>query len=96
MTGQPNTLRGYGGEYGSVHDVLRFKAEYHAWQIRSSAEAAHRANPNAPTRTGGEMGLFLPFAYRATNMEALANTQLNTGSFYPVDPPRVAFRRGEL
>jgi beta-galactosidase len=83
MAGEPNTLRGAGGEYGSVRDVLRFKAEYHAWQIRSTAEASHRANPNAPTRTGGEMGLFLPFAYRATNMEALANTQLNTGSFYP-------------
>ena len=83
MAGAPNTLRGAGGEYGSVRDILRFKAEYHAWQIRSTAEAAHRANPNAPTRTGGEMGLFLPFAYRATNMEALARTQLETGSFYP-------------
>ena len=83
MAAQPNTLRGAGGEYGSVVDVLRFKAEYHARQIRASAEAAHRANPNAPTRTGGEMGLFLPFAWRATSMEALANTQTDTGSFYP-------------
>jgi len=29
------------------------------------------------------MGLFLPFAWRATKMEDLAQTQLHTGSFYP-------------
>ncbi|MBS1830180.1 MAG: beta-galactosidase trimerization domain-containing protein, partial [Acidobacteria bacterium] len=29
------------------------------------------------------MGLFLPFAYRATKMELLANTQTEYGSFYP-------------
>ncbi|MDZ4801942.1 MAG: beta-galactosidase trimerization domain-containing protein [Bryobacteraceae bacterium] len=79
----PNNLRGYGGEYGRVRDVLRFKAEYHTRDIQSLANAANKTNPNAPTRTGGEMGLFLPFAWRATKMEALANTQTQTGSFYP-------------
>ena len=83
MASQPNTLRGYGGEYGRVRDVLRYKAELHSRDIRAVADAAHKANPNAPTRTGGEMGLFLPFAWRATKMEELANTQTATGSFYP-------------
>jgi beta-galactosidase len=83
MATEGDGLRGQGGEYGRVRDVLRFKADYHTRQIRAVAEAAHRANPNAPTRTGGEMGLFLPFAYRATNMESLAQTQVETGSFYP-------------
>ena len=80
---QPNSLRGQGGEYGRVRDVLRYKSDYHTRQILASAQAARRANPNAPTRTGGEMGLFLPFAYRATKMEDLAQTQTETGSFYP-------------
>ncbi|MEI6541817.1 MAG: hypothetical protein WCO86_20175, partial [Planctomycetota bacterium] len=30
---QPNTLRGYGGEYGRVRDVLRYKAQTHAADI---------------------------------------------------------------
>jgi beta-galactosidase len=83
MAGEPNSLRGQGGEYGRVRDILRYKSDYHTRQIRARVEAAHAANPNAPTRTGGEMGLFLPFAYRATKMEDLAQTQLDTGSFYP-------------
>lgn len=81
--GEPNSLRGQGREYGRVRDLLRYKSDYHSRQILLTAQAAHRANPNAPTRTGGEMGLFLPFAYRATKMEDLAQTQLDTGSFYP-------------
>ena len=80
--GEPNTLRGQGREYGRVRDVLRYKSDYHTRQILAAAQAARKANPNAPTRTGGEMGLFLPFAYRATKMEDLAQTQLETGSFY--------------
>lgn len=80
---EPNSLRGQGREYGRVRDLLRYKSDYHTRQVLAAAQAAHRANPNAPTRTGGEMGLFLPFAYRATKMEDLAQTQLETGSFYP-------------
>jgi len=80
---EPNSLRGQGREYGRVRDLLRYKSDYHTRQILAAAQAARRANPNAPTRTGGEMGLFLPFAYRATKMEDLAQTQLETGSFYP-------------
>ncbi len=83
MAGEGNNLRGQGREYGRVRDVLRYKSDYHTRQILAMAQAARRANPNAPTRTGGEMGLFLPFAYRATKMEDLAQTQLETGSLYP-------------
>ena len=32
---------------------------------------------------GGEMGLFLPFAARATDMEGIAETMAPLGSFYP-------------
>jgi beta-galactosidase len=83
MSKQPNTLRGYGGEYGRVRDVLRYKAQYHAEAIQRRSLDFHSRFPAVPTRTGGEMGLFLPFAWRATNMQMLANTQLDTGSFYP-------------
>lgn len=83
MSQQANNLRGYGGEYGRVRDVLRFKADTHAAQVAENARAAREKNPYAPTRTGGEMGLFLPFAYRATRMESLAATQREAGSFYP-------------
>jgi beta-galactosidase len=83
MAALPNTLGGYGREYSRVRDVLRYKADYHAEDLRRQFETFHEEHPLIPTRTGGEMGLFLPFAYRATKMEALAQTQLNTGSFYP-------------
>jgi beta-galactosidase len=79
----PNTLGGFGREYSRVRDILRYKADYHAEDLRQRFETFHQEYPLIPTRTGGEMGLFLPFAYRATKMEALAQTQLNTGSFYP-------------
>jgi beta-galactosidase len=80
---QENNLRGYGGEYGRVRDVLRYKADFHSREILERVKAVHEANPAAPTRTGGEMGLFLPFAWRATKMEELAETQRQYGSFYP-------------
>jgi len=83
MAGEARGLRGYGGEYGRVRDVLRFKAEGLSTRIDEAFADFHRQWPLVPTRTGGEMGLFLPFAWRATNMEQLAATQTNSGSFYP-------------
>jgi beta-galactosidase len=76
-------LRGFGREYSRVRDILIYKAESRATEIRSVLAEYHRENPLVPTRTGGEMGLFLPFAWRATNMEWLADTQRDSGSFYP-------------
>ncbi len=72
-----------GREYGRVRDVLRFKATRLARQIEERLRKFRGGNPHAPTRTGGEMGLFLPFAWRAVNMEWLADTQRELGSFYP-------------
>jgi len=83
LAAEPDTLRGYGREYGRVRDVLRFKAETHAEIIRRQSLKIREKFPHIPTRTGGEMGLFLPFAWRATKMEALADSQRETGSFYP-------------
>ncbi len=80
---EPDSLRGYGREYGRVRDVLRYKADFHTAEIRERFARFHQQHPNIPTRTGGEMGLFLPFAWRATKMEDLAETQRETGSFYP-------------
>jgi len=75
--------RQFGREYGRTRDILQYKAETHALDVLARSEASVKANPHAPTRTGGEMGLFLPFAWRATKMEDLAQTQLHNGSFYP-------------
>jgi len=72
-----------GREYGRIRDILRYKAEYRARQVKETLTKYRGGNPYAPTRTGGEMGLFLPFAWRATNMELLAETQREIGSFYP-------------
>lgn len=83
MAGQPEPPGWYGREYGRVRDVLRFKAETHAEEIRTRSLEFQRKYPHIPTRTGGEMGLFLPFAWRATKMEELAESQRETGSFYP-------------
>jgi beta-galactosidase len=83
MAGESNDLRGYGREYGRLRDVLSYKADGRTAQVRAASQRAHQSDPLAPTRTGGEMGLFLPFAWRATKMEDLAETQAETGSFYP-------------
>ncbi len=83
MSKQENNLGGYGREYSRLRDVLRYKADYHTNELKERFTVFHEEHPLIPTRTGGEMGLFLPFAYRATKMEDLAQTQLHTGSFYP-------------
>ncbi|HYP13957.1 MAG TPA: beta-galactosidase trimerization domain-containing protein, partial [Bryobacteraceae bacterium] len=80
---EENNLRGYGREYGRVRDVLRYKADFHTRDILERVRSNHATNPHAPARTGGEMGLFLPFAWRATKMEDLAETMRDYGSFYP-------------
>ena len=81
--GEPDPERPPGGGVGRVRDVLRFKAESHANSIRAASLASNRANPFGVTRAGGEQSLFLPLAWRATDMELIADTQQETGSFYP-------------
>ena len=69
-----------GREYGKVSDVLRFKADMRNEDIHKFVKGHH---PEQPVRAGGEMGLFLPFASRATDMEGIAEQMTDRGSFYP-------------
>jgi len=70
-------------EYRRVRDVLRFKADLYLRRVRSRWQAAREADPHEPVRAGGEMGLFLPFVARATDMEGIADEMAEGGSFYP-------------
>jgi beta-galactosidase len=69
-----------GREYGFVRDVLRFKADMNIEYIRNNVKSDF---PEQPVRAGGEMGLFLPFASRGTDMEGIAEVMKDRGSFYP-------------
>ncbi len=69
-----------GREYGKVKDVLRYKADMYLGNIEFLKQNVY---PEQPQRAGGEMGLFLPFASRATDMEGIAEVMKDRGSFYP-------------
>lgn len=69
-----------GREYGKVRDILRFKADMYLENVKFFKQNRY---PEQPTRAGGEMGLFLPFASRATDMEGIAELMKDRGSFYP-------------
>lgn len=69
-----------GREYGKVRDILRFKADMYLENIKFGKQLRY---PEQPQRAGGEMGLFLPFASRATDMEGIAELMKDRGSFYP-------------
>ncbi|MEM6377787.1 MAG: beta-galactosidase trimerization domain-containing protein, partial [Bacteroidota bacterium] len=69
-----------GREYGKVRDILRFKADMYLENVKFTKQNRY---PEQPTRAGGEMGLFLPFASRATDMEGIAELMKDRGSFYP-------------
>ena len=69
-----------GREYGRVRDILRFKADMYLENIKFYNKLRY---PEQPQRAGGEMGLFLPFASRATDMEGIAEVMTERGSFYP-------------
>lgn len=69
-----------GREYGFVRDVLRFKADMYLKNVENFIVSRH---PEQPVRAGGEMGLFLPFASRGTDMEGIADVMKDRGSFYP-------------
>ena len=69
-----------GREYGKVRDILRFKADMYLENVKFFKQNVY---PEQPQRAGGEMGLFLPFASRATDMEGIAEVMTERGSFYP-------------
>jgi beta-galactosidase len=70
-------------EYRHLRDIVRFKADVYVQRLRARVARALGEDRNAPTRAGGEMGLFLPFAARATDMEGIAEAMAHGGSFYP-------------
>ncbi len=70
-------------EYRRVRDILRFKAELKTAAVREAGERTLARDPHEPNRSGGEMGLFLPFASRGTDMEGIATALRHSGSFYP-------------
>lgn len=70
-------------EYRHLTDILRFKAANHLREIERRMDRSLEEDPHEPVRAGGEMGLFLPFAARATDMEGIAELMTRGGSFYP-------------
>lgn len=80
IPGTDEIIPSAGREYGQVRDILRFKADMYLENIRNNVVSNH---PEQPVRAGGEMGLFLPFASRATDMEGIAEIMKDRGSFYP-------------
>lgn len=80
IPGEDEIIPSTGHEYGFVRDVLRFKADMYLNNVKSFVVSNH---PEQPVRAGGEMGLFLPFASRATDMEGIAEVMKDRGSFYP-------------
>jgi len=70
-------------DYGRIRDILRFKADLKNRDVLAVCAQARERDPHEPHRSGGEMGLFLPFASRGTDMEGIARAMRDTGSFYP-------------
>ncbi len=70
-------------EYRHLRDIFRFKADMRLAKIREQMEQYNNFDPHEPLRAGGEMGMFLPFAYRGVDMEGIAEIMKNYGSFYP-------------
>lgn len=70
-------------EYRRLRDVLRYKSDVYLGMVHERAAEVVRFDHDAPARAGGEMGLFLPFASRATDMEGVAEAMRYAGTFYP-------------
>jgi len=79
----PAPVNGGFREYRRTRDVYRFKADNYINWLRDRFAPLVDADPHAPMRAGGEMGLFLPFASRGTDMEGIADLMTEWGSFYP-------------
>lgn len=80
IPGSDEIIPSAGREYGQVRDILRYKADMNIEYIRQTVVPDF---PEQPVRAGGEMGLFLPFASRGTDMEGIAEAMKDRGSFYP-------------
>ena len=74
----------HGREYRHLRDALRFRADTFTKQYIADRVARQKTiDPHEPLRAGGEMGLFLSFASRGTDMEQIAEQMGEGGSFYP-------------
>jgi beta-galactosidase len=74
----------HGRDYRNLRDKMRFRSDtYLKEYIQGAVDRQHGRNANVPVRAGGEMGLFLPFASRGTDMEGIADVMAEGGSFYP-------------
>ncbi|MCH8473878.1 MAG: beta-galactosidase trimerization domain-containing protein [Opitutales bacterium] len=78
-----NVVSGGFREYRRTRDLLRYKADNYINWLRDRFDVIQASDPNVPMRSGGEMGLFLPFAARGTDMEGIAELMRERGSFYP-------------
>lgn len=72
-----------GREYNHVKDIYRFKVDHNLERIKEYATTFQQFDRNMPYRGGGEMSLFHPFAWFSVDMEGVANTLTDFGSFYP-------------
>ena len=70
-------------EYRHLLDQMRFRADMYVRYLEELVKRQQRRASHVPLRAGGEMGLFLPFASRGTDMEAVADAMAAGGSFYP-------------
>ncbi|GIW77433.1 MAG: hypothetical protein KatS3mg104_2496 [Phycisphaerae bacterium] len=71
-------------EYRHLRDIMRFRADMFTRDyVQSRIRHRDRTDPYEPLRAGGEMGLFLPFSSRGTDMEQIACAMAEGGSFYP-------------
>lgn len=71
-------------DYRNSRDRMRFRADtFIRDYIEARIDKQQEIDPNVPVRAGGEMGIFLPFASRGTDMEGMARALARGGSFYP-------------
>lgn len=71
-------------EYRHLRDIMRFRADMFTRDyVQSRICQRDLTDPYEPLRAGGEMGLFLPFSSRGTDMEQIACAMAEGGSFYP-------------
>lgn len=70
-------------EYRHLRDIFRFKADMRLEFVKKRIEQNNAFDPHQPYRSGGEMGMFLPFAWRGVDMEGIAELMTPHGSFYP-------------
>lgn len=83
-------------DYRRMADVFRFRADAHLRKVAEMRDRQRAHDADAPVRSGGEMGLFLPFAARSTDMEGIAGLMAEGGSFYPSMHPGWHFEEADF